>query len=62
MSVDLIISLYTDQNGNDRFLVQHPVTLTELVDITDQFELAASTTDDGRQAITLIQKNAEPDA
>ena len=39
MSIDLIVTLYQDQDGNDKFRVDHPVTETELIDVTSQFDL-----------------------
>jgi len=54
LSVDLVITLYT-LDGEDRFKVVVP-TEDDVVDVTDQFEVATAVTEDGREAITLIKK------
>lgn len=56
MSIDLIITLYTDENGQDRFKVVHPVTEKDLVDVTDQFELHTITTPSGEIGFTVFKK------
>lgn len=59
MSIDLIVTLWTDGDGNDRFMVQHPVTVDELVDVTDQFELVVTATDDGRTGFMVVKKQPQ---
>ena len=55
MSIELIFTLYVDADGNERFTIQHP-TDDDLIDVTDQFEIVTSETEDGDQAVTFIKK------
>lgn len=58
MSIELIFTLYVDADGNERFMIQHPVDTETLLDVTDQFRVATSVID-GQQAITFI-RNTQP--
>lgn len=55
-SVDLVVTLWTDAEGQDRFKVQYPVTTEELVDVTDQFDMQLVQTDDGRTGFMVVKK------
>ncbi len=62
MSIDLIITLYTDQDGNDRFRADHPVENGDdiaspaLVDVTDQFNLTTIAKEDGTVGFCVFKK------
>lgn len=56
MSVDLIISLYTDKDGQDRFRVDHPISEEETVEVTDQFELTTVEREDGAIGFVVFKK------
>ena len=66
MSIDLIISLYTDENGQDRFRVDHPVNGDDiespaLVDVTDQFDLSVITMPNGQLGFCVFKKQPQPE-
>ena len=54
MSVDLIITLYKDEDGNDRFKVMVPV-MDEMVDVTDQYEMVATATPEGHVGFGIFR-------
>jgi hypothetical protein len=54
-SVDLIVTLFTDAEGQDRFKVDYPLTATELMDVTDQFDMQLCKTDDGRTGFMIVK-------
>jgi len=58
MSVDLIVTLYTDAEGNDRFKVQYPLTVDDLLDVTDQFEMVVAQTSDNRTGLMIVKKES----
>lgn len=58
MSVDLIVTLYTDAEGNDRFKVQYPLTVDDLLDVTDQFEMVVAQTSDNRTGFMIVKKES----
>ncbi len=61
MSIDLILTLWADQNGNDRFKVQAPIgEELVLVDVTEQFELSVVADDQGRMGFAVFRKQAAP--
>jgi len=58
MTIDLIITLYTDQDGQDRFKATYPVTEDELVDVTEQFELTTIQKENGEVGFCVFKKQA----
>jgi len=60
MSIDLIISLYTDQDGQDRFRVDHPVSEEETVEVTDQFDVSVITMPNGQLGFAVFKKQFQP--
>ncbi len=56
MSIDLIITLFTDSDGNDKFKVVFPETETNLIDVTDQFELTTIERPDGAIGFCVFKK------
>lgn len=52
--IDLNITLYKDADGNDRFKVMAP-SGEQLVDVTDQYEMAATSTPDGRTGFAVFR-------
>lgn len=56
MSVDLLITLWTDEDGNDRFKVVYPETETNLIDVTAQFELTTIERPDGAIGFCVFKK------
>lgn len=57
MSIDLIVTLYTDANGVDKFKVTYPETETNLVDVTDQFELTTIEMPTGEIGFCVFKKH-----
>ncbi len=53
----ITITLYKDAEGNDRFKVMAPDG-EQLVDVTDQYEMAATTTPDGRTGFAVFRKES----
>lgn len=56
MSIDLIVTLYTDADGNDKFRVDYPETETDLVDVTDQFKLTTIEMPTGEIGFCVFKK------
>lgn len=51
--IDMItITLYKDAEGNDRFKV---MAGEQLIDVTDQYEMAATSTPDGRTGFAVFR-------
>ena len=61
MSIDvsLMITLYTDPDGQDRFKVVHP-TEDDMVDVTDQFDMSVITMPDGQLGFAVFKKQFQP--
>lgn len=60
MSIDLIVTLFTDDEGQDKFRVTYPLTETDLLDVTNQFEMHVTQTDDGRTGFMIVKLKPEP--
>ena len=55
VSIDLMITLYTDQEGQDRFKVVHP-TEDDMVDVTDQFDMSVITMPNGQLGFCIFKQ------
>lgn len=55
----LVVTLYEDDKGQDRFKVYWAEGEGEAEDITEQYEVAAVATEDGRRGFTVIKKEPE---
>lgn len=65
MSIDLILTLFTDADGNDKFRVDYPVNGDDidspaLVDVTDQFDLTTIAKPDGTIGFCIFKKQPAP--
>ncbi len=56
ISIDLVLTMWTDQDGNDRFRVDYPHTETDLEDVTSQFELTTIESEDGAIGFCVFKK------
>jgi hypothetical protein len=57
MMISLTITVYTTENGGDAFQV-HAADSSKhglLVDVTDQYEVVAMGTDDGKQGFAVLK-------
>ncbi len=59
LEISLLITLYTDQDGNDKFKAVYPATehAEDMIDVTDQFELTTIAKPDGAIGFCVFKKS-----
>lgn len=53
--IQLHVTVYADPDG-DRFKVMVPDEAGDLIDLTEQYDVAACMTEDGRPGFTVVSK------
>jgi len=62
MMISMTITVYTTKNGGDAFQVHAADSSRQgiLMDVTDQYELVAMQTDDGKQGYAVLKAEPAP--